>query len=355
MKLILERWRLYENQALKDEIERDFRTFLISWVSNYRPGSTEGKKLEAWFDSNKKPQFSKFSYDQIYRIMAEALELTPIIPLESGEELFPGVVKYPENSQGIAAYGAPPQKSPYDKQRFGIFVINNKNWKQSNTGKKKDIVNHEFNHWLDWFKGFIGANTKFASEDNTDLNLLKTIFLDRPVNGHGLNQEQLQYFGSKKEQRAYLKQYVRSNLSEEDISNICIAQQEIVASGGFPGLTQGQYDRILSQANFRPELIVYFNCSEASQQQVIDAARQLVKVDRGRRTMVAEQETPANPKKKKKYLDSHRYMEPDGLQEEWSKSERDKRKSKCANPKGFTMKQFCKNQRTRSKKGQKTN
>ena len=48
-------------------------------------------------------------------------------------------------------------------------------------------------------------------------------------------------------------------------------------------------------------------------------------------------------------------MEPDGLQEEWSKSERDKRKSKCANPKGFTMKQFCKNQRTRSKKGQKTN
>ena len=56
--------------------------------------------------------------------------------------------------------------------------------------------------------------------------------------------------------------------------------------------------------------------------------------------------------KMKKYLP---YMEPDGLQEEWSKSERDKRKSKCANPKGFTMKQFCKNQRTRSKKGQKTN
>ena len=43
------------------------------------------------------------------------------------------------------------------------------------------------------------------------------------------------------------------------------------------------------------------------------------------------------------------------LQEEWSKSERNKRKSKCSNPKGFTMKQFCKNQRTRSKKGEKTN
>jgi hypothetical protein len=41
------------------------------------------------------------------------------------------------------------------------------------------------------------------------------------------------------------------------------------------------------------------------------------------------------------------------LEEEWSKSERDKRKSKCANPKGFTMKQFCKNQKTRSKKGEK--
>ena len=43
------------------------------------------------------------------------------------------------------------------------------------------------------------------------------------------------------------------------------------------------------------------------------------------------------------------------LQEEWSRSERNKRKSKCSNPKGFTMKQFCKNQRTRSKKGEKKN
>ena len=41
------------------------------------------------------------------------------------------------------------------------------------------------------------------------------------------------------------------------------------------------------------------------------------------------------------------------IQEEWSKSERDKRKSKCDNPKGFTMKQFCKNQKTRSKKDEK--
>ena len=43
------------------------------------------------------------------------------------------------------------------------------------------------------------------------------------------------------------------------------------------------------------------------------------------------------------------------LAEEWSKTERSKRKDKCANPKGFTMKQFCKNQRTRSKKGEKKN
>jgi hypothetical protein len=43
------------------------------------------------------------------------------------------------------------------------------------------------------------------------------------------------------------------------------------------------------------------------------------------------------------------------LGEEWSKSERSKRKDKCANPKGFTMKQYCKNQRTRSKKGEKKN
>tara|TARA_Y100001937_G_scaffold73509_1_gene99955 strand:- start:484 stop:774 length:291 start_codon:yes stop_codon:yes gene_type:complete len=39
----------------------------------------------------------------------------------------------------------------------------------------------------------------------------------------------------------------------------------------------------------------------------------------------------------------------------WSKGERNKRKSKCDNPKGFTMKQFCKNQKTRSKKGERKN
>jgi hypothetical protein len=43
------------------------------------------------------------------------------------------------------------------------------------------------------------------------------------------------------------------------------------------------------------------------------------------------------------------------LQEKFSKAERKKRKAKCANPKGFTMKQFCKNQRTRSKKGERKN
>jgi hypothetical protein len=43
------------------------------------------------------------------------------------------------------------------------------------------------------------------------------------------------------------------------------------------------------------------------------------------------------------------------LDEEWSKSERKKRKKNCDNPKGFTMKQFCKNQKTRSKPGEKTN
>jgi len=47
--------------------------------------------------------------------------------------------------------------------------------------------------------------------------------------------------------------------------------------------------------------------------------------------------------------------ESEELFEKWSDKERKKRKSKCDNPKGFTMKQFCKNQRTRSKKGQKKN
>jgi hypothetical protein len=44
-----------------------------------------------------------------------------------------------------------------------------------------------------------------------------------------------------------------------------------------------------------------------------------------------------------------------GIKEEWSSAERKKRKDKCSNPKGFTMKQFCKNQRTKSKKGERKN
>ena len=43
------------------------------------------------------------------------------------------------------------------------------------------------------------------------------------------------------------------------------------------------------------------------------------------------------------------------IEEEWSESEREKRKSRCSDPKGFSMKQFCKNQETRSKKGEKKN
>ena len=43
------------------------------------------------------------------------------------------------------------------------------------------------------------------------------------------------------------------------------------------------------------------------------------------------------------------------LDEKFSKAEREKRAKKCDNPKGFTMKQFCKNQRTRSKKGERKN
>ena len=45
----------------------------------------------------------------------------------------------------------------------------------------------------------------------------------------------------------------------------------------------------------------------------------------------------------------------ESLDEKFSKSERAKRKKKCDNPKGFTMKQFCKNQRSRSKKGERKN
>ena len=49
-------------------------------------------------------------------------------------------------------------------------------------------------------------------------------------------------------------------------------------------------------------------------------------------------------------------MEDEGkLEEKFSEKERAKRRKKCDNPKGFTMKQFCKNQRTRSKKGERKN
>lgn len=41
--------------------------------------------------------------------------------------------------------------------------------------------------------------------------------------------------------------------------------------------------------------------------------------------------------------------------ESWSKSERRKRAKSCDDPKGFTMQQFCRNQKTRSGKGERTN
>lgn len=41
--------------------------------------------------------------------------------------------------------------------------------------------------------------------------------------------------------------------------------------------------------------------------------------------------------------------------ESWSASERRKRAKDCDNPKGFTMRQFCRNQKTRSEKGERTN
>lgn len=40
---------------------------------------------------------------------------------------------------------------------------------------------------------------------------------------------------------------------------------------------------------------------------------------------------------------------------EWSKGERKKRARNCSNPKGFSQKQFCKNIKSRSKKGEKKN
>tara|TARA_R100000406_G_scaffold81974_2_gene63969 strand:+ start:688 stop:1425 length:738 start_codon:yes stop_codon:yes gene_type:complete len=56
------------------------------------------------------------------------------------------------------------------------------------------------------------------------------------------------------------------------------------------------------------------------------------------------------------------YGDPEGPDYKWymkmeafSKEERAKRRKKCDNPKGFTMKQFCKNQKTRSKKGERKN
>lgn len=43
------------------------------------------------------------------------------------------------------------------------------------------------------------------------------------------------------------------------------------------------------------------------------------------------------------------------IEKKWSEKERSKRKKNCSNPKGFTMKQFCKNQKTKSKKGERKN
>ena len=44
-----------------------------------------------------------------------------------------------------------------------------------------------------------------------------------------------------------------------------------------------------------------------------------------------------------------------GLEEKWSAAERRKRAKSCARPKGFTMKQFCRNQTTKSSAGERKN
>lgn len=43
------------------------------------------------------------------------------------------------------------------------------------------------------------------------------------------------------------------------------------------------------------------------------------------------------------------------MKEVWSPSERRKRSKDCSNPRGFTMKQFCQNQKTKSRPGERTN
>lgn len=43
------------------------------------------------------------------------------------------------------------------------------------------------------------------------------------------------------------------------------------------------------------------------------------------------------------------------MNESWSRKERKKRAKKCTHPHGFTMRQFCKNQKTRSGPGEKKN
>ena len=43
------------------------------------------------------------------------------------------------------------------------------------------------------------------------------------------------------------------------------------------------------------------------------------------------------------------------MKEDWSPSERRKRSKGCSNPRGFTMKQFCRNQTTRSSPGERKN
>ena len=334
MKLILENWRKYEQQVLQEEtdeksrrikeeksqVEKEVREYLIEWINNYRPDSHLGKRFESWFNTHKKGGAAKYNYKQIHTAMVESMKSVKILPLD-GDEGIPGIYTPRRSPASLGAYGRPPLPEPYDNLKNGMFIVNYVWWITTpDHVEKNNFIIHEANHWLDWFKaglsGDLSDTEKFASE-TVDRELLEIIFLDEPVQGHGLPDDLKAYFSKKVEQRAYLKTYIHS-LTKDMLKKICWAQQIIKQFGGYKYLpylgvmkndmgewsagdivqtisideegnrisnyaedeTVPLYDYIRDttlQGKLRVELTLFFNCNENAEDAIIDAVEKLAK------------------------------------------------------------------------------
>jgi|15BtaG_2_1085339.scaffolds.fasta_scaffold31954_2 hypothetical protein len=290
MKLILENWRKYlteQDSGFRGELPseeaviKEFRGLLLQWFDTYKPDTPLGKKLYNWIGrSNPKVTGLGANWEEVaFNNLRKMLEEITIEVGYSGQETsYRGQTV---RKDSLASYGYSTSKYP-----TGIFIINYTKYYEGSGDYKRMIAKHEGQHWLDNFKNFMARTGRkkddvnlpergYASSSGEDLELLSKIFMSQPIEGHGLSEKQIAYFGSKVEQRAYLLTFSTS-LSSEQLKKICATQKFIVSEGGMQKLIdEGKYTKLFEYlGKFKPELTLFVNCNDLGG--VLDAASKFV-------------------------------------------------------------------------------